>query len=122
ELLTLPSCRSQGSRGSSPWANTVPSARGASGHHWDMPNVNANGIDIYYEVQGEGEPLILIPYLGEADAAGRCVLAAVECSARARRFGRARVHHRADVDHVRQARHGHVDTVRRAAVLRNQKF
>jgi 3-oxoadipate enol-lactonase len=25
--------------------------------------VQANGIDIYYEVQGEGEPMVLIPYL-----------------------------------------------------------
>jgi pimeloyl-ACP methyl ester carboxylesterase len=28
-----------------------------------MPTVQANGIDIYYETQGEGEPLVLIPYL-----------------------------------------------------------
>jgi pimeloyl-ACP methyl ester carboxylesterase len=28
-----------------------------------MPTVHANGIDIYYEIQGEGEPLVLIPYL-----------------------------------------------------------
>jgi pimeloyl-ACP methyl ester carboxylesterase len=28
-----------------------------------MPTVQANGIDIYYEVQGEGEPMVLIPYL-----------------------------------------------------------
>ena len=28
-----------------------------------MPTVQANGIDVYYEVQGEGEPLVLIPYL-----------------------------------------------------------
>jgi pimeloyl-ACP methyl ester carboxylesterase len=28
-----------------------------------MPTVDANGIDIYYETQGEGEPLVLIPYL-----------------------------------------------------------
>ncbi len=28
-----------------------------------MPTVQANGIDVYYEVQGAGEPLILIPYL-----------------------------------------------------------
>src|SRR5499433_1896348 len=27
-----------------------------------MPTVQANGIDVYYEVQGEGEPLVLIPY------------------------------------------------------------
>ena len=25
--------------------------------------MHANGIDIYYEVQGEGEPIVLIPYL-----------------------------------------------------------
>jgi pimeloyl-ACP methyl ester carboxylesterase len=28
-----------------------------------MPVVHANGIDVNYEVQGEGEPLVLIPYL-----------------------------------------------------------
>lgn len=28
-----------------------------------MPTVQANGIDVYYEVQGEGEPMVLIPYL-----------------------------------------------------------
>ena len=28
-----------------------------------MPNVKANNINIYYEKQGSGEPLILIPYL-----------------------------------------------------------
>lgn len=28
-----------------------------------MPNVNANGISMYYEQQGSGEPLILIPFL-----------------------------------------------------------
>src|ERR1700683_2778939 len=27
-----------------------------------MPVVQANGIDINYEVQGEGEPMVLIPY------------------------------------------------------------
>ncbi len=27
-----------------------------------MPTVHANGIDMYYEVQGSGEPLVLIPY------------------------------------------------------------
>ena len=35
-----------------------------------MPVVHANGIDINYEVQGEGEPIVLIPYLA-ADAAVR---------------------------------------------------
>ena len=30
--------------------------------------VQANGIDVYYEVQGEGEPLVLIPYLAADQA------------------------------------------------------
>jgi len=30
-----------------------------------MPPVQANGIEIYYEVQGEGEPLVPLPYLAE---------------------------------------------------------
>ena len=33
-----------------------------------MPTVQANGIDIYYEIQGEGEPLVLIPYLAADQA------------------------------------------------------
>jgi pimeloyl-ACP methyl ester carboxylesterase len=33
-----------------------------------MPVVQANGIDIYYEVQGTGEPLVLIPYLAADQA------------------------------------------------------
>jgi 3-oxoadipate enol-lactonase len=33
-----------------------------------MPTVHANGIDIYYEVQGEGEPLVMIPYLAADQA------------------------------------------------------
>jgi 3-oxoadipate enol-lactonase len=33
-----------------------------------MPTVRANGIEIYYEVQGEGEPLVLIPYLAADQA------------------------------------------------------
>jgi pimeloyl-ACP methyl ester carboxylesterase len=33
-----------------------------------MPVVEANGIDIYYEVQGTGEPLVLIPYLAADQA------------------------------------------------------
>jgi 3-oxoadipate enol-lactonase len=33
-----------------------------------MPVVQGNGIDIYYEVQGEGEPLVLIPYLAADQA------------------------------------------------------
>ena len=33
-----------------------------------MPTVQGNGIDIYYEVQGEGEPLVLIPYLAADQA------------------------------------------------------
>ena len=33
-----------------------------------MPTVQANGIDINYEVQGEGEPMVLIPYLAADQA------------------------------------------------------
>jgi len=33
-----------------------------------MPVVQANGIDVYYEVQGSGEPLVLIPYLAADQA------------------------------------------------------
>ncbi len=33
-----------------------------------MPTVQANGIDVYYEVQGEGAPLIMIPYLAADQA------------------------------------------------------
>jgi 3-oxoadipate enol-lactonase len=33
-----------------------------------MPSVQANGIDIHYEVQGDGEPLVLIPYLAADQA------------------------------------------------------
>jgi pimeloyl-ACP methyl ester carboxylesterase len=33
-----------------------------------MPTAQANGIDIYYEVQGEGEPIVLIPYLAADQA------------------------------------------------------
>jgi len=33
-----------------------------------MPTVQANGIDIYYEVTGAGEPMVLIPYLAADQA------------------------------------------------------
>ena len=33
-----------------------------------MPVVQANGIDLNYEVQGEGEPMVLIPYLAADQA------------------------------------------------------
>jgi pimeloyl-ACP methyl ester carboxylesterase len=33
-----------------------------------MPVVQANGIEMYYEVQGEGEPLVMIPYLAADQA------------------------------------------------------
>jgi pimeloyl-ACP methyl ester carboxylesterase len=33
-----------------------------------MPTVHANGITIYYETQGQGEPLVLIPYLAADQA------------------------------------------------------
>src|SRR4030095_13659714 len=36
---------------------------GASSEEDGMPTVRANDIDIYYEQQGSGEPLLLIPYL-----------------------------------------------------------
>src|SRR5258708_10273972 len=33
-----------------------------------MPTVQANGIDINYESQGDGEPIVLIPYLAADQA------------------------------------------------------
>jgi pimeloyl-ACP methyl ester carboxylesterase len=33
-----------------------------------MPHVQANNIEVYYEVQGAGEPLVLIPYLAADQA------------------------------------------------------
>lgn len=33
-----------------------------------MPVIQANGIEMYYEVQGEGEPMVLIPYLAADQA------------------------------------------------------
>ncbi len=33
-----------------------------------MPTVQANGIEMYYEVQGSGEPIVLIPYLAADQA------------------------------------------------------
>jgi pimeloyl-ACP methyl ester carboxylesterase len=33
-----------------------------------VPTVEANGINVYYEVQGQGEPLVLIPYLAADQA------------------------------------------------------
>jgi 3-oxoadipate enol-lactonase len=33
-----------------------------------VPHVTANNIEMYYEVQGEGEPLVLIPYLAADQA------------------------------------------------------
>ncbi len=33
-----------------------------------VPHVQANDIEVYYEVQGEGEPLVLIPYLAADQA------------------------------------------------------
>jgi 3-oxoadipate enol-lactonase len=33
-----------------------------------MPTVQANGIDIYYESQGQGDPIVLIPYLAADQA------------------------------------------------------
>jgi 3-oxoadipate enol-lactonase len=33
-----------------------------------LPSVQANGIEVYYETQGEGEPLVLVPYLAADQA------------------------------------------------------
>ena len=33
-----------------------------------MPTLNANGISMSYDTQGEGEPLVLIPYLAADQA------------------------------------------------------
>jgi pimeloyl-ACP methyl ester carboxylesterase len=33
-----------------------------------VPVVQANGIDVFYEVQGDGAPLVLIPYLAADQA------------------------------------------------------
>src|SRR5712692_9445796 len=33
-----------------------------------MPTVRANNVNLYYETQGEGEPLVLIPYLAADQA------------------------------------------------------
>jgi pimeloyl-ACP methyl ester carboxylesterase len=33
-----------------------------------VPHVQANDVEVYYEVQGEGEPLVLIPYLAADQA------------------------------------------------------
>jgi pimeloyl-ACP methyl ester carboxylesterase len=42
--------------------------RGAAGGEATVPYVQANNIEVYYEVQGEGEPLVLIPYLAADQA------------------------------------------------------
>jgi pimeloyl-ACP methyl ester carboxylesterase len=41
---------------------------GAAGGEATVPYVQANNIEVYYEVQGEGEPLVLIPYLAADQA------------------------------------------------------
>ena len=35
-----------------------------------MPTVHPNGMDIYYEVPGGGDPLVLIPYFAAGQACG----------------------------------------------------
>jgi hypothetical protein len=45
-----------------------------------MPIVQANGININYEVQGEGEPLVLIPYLAADQACYAVTILFEECS------------------------------------------
>jgi len=47
-----------------------------------MPTVHPNGMDIYYEVPGEGDPLVRIPYLAAGQAC--CAFQAAEY---ARHFG-----------------------------------
>ena len=47
-----------------------------------MPTVRPNGMGIYYEVPGEGDPLVLIPYLAAGQAC--CAFQAAEY---ARHFG-----------------------------------
>ena len=47
-----------------------------------VPTVHPNGMDIYYEVPGEGDPLALIPYLVAGQAC--CAFQAAEY---ARHFG-----------------------------------
>jgi pimeloyl-ACP methyl ester carboxylesterase len=47
-----------------------------------MPTVHPNGMDIYYEVPGEGDPLVLISYLAAGQAC--CAFQAAEY---ARHFG-----------------------------------
>jgi pimeloyl-ACP methyl ester carboxylesterase len=42
--------------------------RGAAEGEATVPYVQANNIEVYYEVQGEGEPLVLIPYLAADQA------------------------------------------------------
>jgi pimeloyl-ACP methyl ester carboxylesterase len=52
------------------WFGPDQSRRSSSGGKWEcgVPTVRANGIDVYYEVQGQGEPLVLIPYLAADQA------------------------------------------------------
>src|SRR5215472_12271077 len=45
-----------------------PAALGPPIREATMPQLQANNIDIYYEIQGEGEPLVLIPYLAADQA------------------------------------------------------
>src|SRR5262245_24719583 len=40
-----------------------PESGGESSQEGGMPTVRVNDIDVYYEQQGTGEPLVLIPYL-----------------------------------------------------------
>ena len=47
---------------------TVPATGQGLAKGVGVPEVQANGIDIYYEVQGEGDPLVLIPYLAADQA------------------------------------------------------
>src|ERR1700751_240837 len=44
------------------------SGAAGAGREATVPHVQANNIEVYYEVQGEGEPLVLIPYLAADQA------------------------------------------------------
>src|SRR5262245_37868869 len=46
----------------------VPSVEAESSEESRMPTVRANDIDVHYEQQGSGEPLVLIPYLAADQA------------------------------------------------------
>ena len=91
-----------------------------------MPTVQGNGIDIYYEVQGDGEPLVLIPYLAADQACYAfqvaeyakhftCFTVDLRGAGLTRQAG-GHLHHRALADDI--AAFMHVANVERAHVAR----